>query len=383
MMKRAKLTLLIAGLAVPACIQEHPKPPPKPAPPAPIDVDVVANCQNCHQAVFAEWAQSAHALAHPSKDPIFAAVRTARIEKEGEQVANACAGCHTPRAANKPDAPFAEHGVTCAGCHAVAKIKPGAKGAAAFEWAKGRVLYGPHQPGDEGAKVHEGGQVPPHMRDGNTLCLACHGELKGKQGVPVCTTGPEWAEVEGGKTCVDCHMPMVEGASGSLTTLDKHRSHRFWGPRSAWNEAKLDFVASGVKLSGAFDEGKLNVELSNTSQHAMPSGFPGRVVVVLAVGFDAEGKEVWKADPVLLNKVYVDAEGKPVLPPYATKLAKDSRLKPNETRKMSFDVPKTVKKAQVRIAYRLLPPPLAKMLKLDGAPLAGVKPVTKIEIPRG
>jgi len=41
-----------------------------------------------------------------------------------------------------------------------------------------------------------------------------------------------------------------------------------------------------------------------------------------------------------------------------------------------------VKKAEVRVAYRLMPPPLAKVLKLETSPLSGVKPVTKVAVER-
>lgn len=380
------LVLLTLGAA---CTAK--KSPPEPSTPAAepitqrpeaIDPDQPETCEACHATVYAEWTQSMHAQAHHFRDPIYAAVRTVRLKKEGPELAQACAGCHGPRATDAPDGPIAQQGVSCASCHAVATVKPDVRGAKALTWTADKALLGPHDPGPQGAQVHATGPAPAHMKDGSSLCLACHGELSGVNGVPVCTTGPEWAETEAGSTCVQCHMPTVEGPSGNLTTATQHRSHRFLGPRAAWGDAKLDFVAQGVTMSGRLDKRTLRVALVNTSQHALPSGFPGRVVVLSAVGFDAEGKEVWTSQPSLLTKVYHDAEGKPVLAPYAKTLAKDSRLKPGETRNIAFEVPLTVHRAELQLGLRLVPPPLAEKLGLAESPLAGMKPVLKASVTR-
>ncbi len=348
-----------------------------------INIDESATCVACHAQVYAEWSQSMHSMAHHTKDPIYAAVRAVRMKKEGPKLAGACAQCHSPRATDDVEGTVAQLGVSCASCHAVAAVKPGLPGAKALTWTDNDALLGPHDPSNEVGAGHATGPAPSHMKDGSSLCLACHAEVKGQNGVPVCTTGPEWSDGSSDKTCVDCHMPKVAGPSGHLTSNKEHRSHRFWGPRAGWGQKdNLEFIASGLNVSGRLDKRVLRVSLQNTSQHALPSGFPGRLAMVDAVGFDADGEQIWSSQSSLLNKVYHDAKGKPVLAPYAKTLARDTRLKAGETRNITFEAPLTVQKAAVRVSMRLLPPPLAAKLKLTRSPLSGLQRVLTATITR-
>lgn len=388
-MKTSHLPLALALLALAACKDKAPTPNVSNVAQSPhggtvehINIDESATCVACHAQVYTEWSQSMHAMAHHTKDPIYAAVRAIRMKKEGAKLAAACAQCHSPRATDDVDGPVAQLGVSCASCHAVAAVKSGLPGAKALTWTDNDALLGPHDPSNQVGAGHATGPAPSHMKDGSSLCLACHAEVKGHNGVPVCTTGPEWSEGGSEQSCVDCHMPKVAGPSGHLTGNKEHRSHRFWGPRASWGKESLDFVAGGLQVSGRLDKRVLRVSLQNTSQHAFPSGFPGRVAMVSALGFDAEGQRVWSSQNTLLNKVYHDAEGKPVLAPYAKTLARDTRLKPGETRNITFEAPLTVQRATVDVSMRLLPAILAEKLQIARSPLAGVQPVLTATITR-
>ncbi len=380
---RSLSIVLVLGLW--ACRSEPPTAASRPADKpqgGPVAVDDPTTCAPCHTKVFQEWNQSMHAHAHSSKDPIYKAMLAAHIKNKGPDVAKACANCHGPRAADKPQGAIAQHGVSCASCHAVSKVKNEGRGAMALQWTANDELLGPHDGTSTGSPAHGTGPAPAHMKDGTTLCLACHGAMKNALGAAVCTTGPEWTEGGKDKSCVSCHMPLVETTSGSVSTRKTHRSHRFIGPRGTWGTPDFEFVSTAIDVSGELKGDRLQVTLTNKALHAVPTGFPGRVIALIAKGFDAEGKPVWTGRPTLLNKVYLNAAGKPTMPAFAKSLGKDNRLKPNEVRKLDFKVPAKVSDVKVRLVYRLLPPPAAKALGLTKSPLGGMKLIKQMEIAR-
>jgi len=103
--------------------------------------------------------------------------------------------------------------------------------------------------------------------------------------------------------------------------------------------------------------------------------------VLLRASFDeveqriASGKELARnitADPMkehpeaVFNRGYVDAEGKPSLAPFAAKQVRDNRLKPAETREVSFIVPALTAKAELRIKFFLVAPFAARQLNYSG-----------------
>ena len=394
----ASVACLTAALLLGAC-KQAPAPPPAPedSPDAevqPVDPDDVEACAQCHQAVVEEWRESMHARAHHEDDPIYAGIRQLRMQKEGPEIARSCAVCHTPRFGGDLDAAAARPGVACAACHAVAAVKQSHDGFGAnvLIAATDGMLPGPHdlEPGVAG-NSHGTGPAPAHMKDGGkTLCLACHGELRGPTGVPICTTGPEAEEAptEDGKTCVDCHMAEVPGPSGSVSANRKtHRSHRFAGPHRAWYQGDTSQLAESVSVAARFDAADLVVTLENRTGHGLPTGFPGRMALLVAKGFDAAGAEVWqgggpKVAETVFRKEYVDAEGKPTLAPWAVKLASDSRLKPGETREVRLTVPEQVRRVEVAFLFRLLPPPLAKKIGLEGAPEDAPRVAAKVTLSR-
>jgi hypothetical protein len=99
------------------------------------------------------------------------------------------------------------------------------------------------------------------------------------------------------------------------------------------------------------------------------------MVVLDLRAFDASGKEVFRnitSDPMkehpeaVFNKGYVDAEGKPALAPFATKLVRDTRLKAGEVREVSKDVPATAVKAELQLRFFLAAPPMVKAINYAG-----------------
>jgi mono/diheme cytochrome c family protein len=332
-----------------------------------------------------------HSRAHHSKDPVFAGMRALRMKKQGDKVAHKCAQCHSPRDPDDFTSAAALAGVSCATCHNLKAVDPTAKGAAGLTWDERGTLTGPHDLAAQASPAHPTGPAPAWMKDGVTLCLTCHGEMKNANGAPTCTTGPELAQSSGQATCVSCHMPRVQGPAGAVGEREDHASHAFLGPHRAWYQRDASFLASGVELSGRWDEGALVVTLKNASGHAFPSGFPGRVALLKVTGFGEDGQvawSAWSADPMkeapelVLNKVYVDGEGKPTLPPFAQRLKRDSRLKPDEARQIKLSPPAQVKRADVALLYRLVPGPAVGPLGLEGEPEAQPRKLKSITVER-
>jgi|GEM_PF-1281393 len=401
---RLLLGLLALALALTACKGDDGNKTPaptageaKPAGHPTVDMDNPESCRPCHETVVEEWSTSMHARAHHSKDPIYAGVRAVRMRREGAEIADACANCHTPRA-KSPDDPKAIHGVTCATCHNVASVAPEKLGAKALTWAEPTMIYGAGdlEPGAAGGS-HGSGKAPPHMKDGESLCLACHDRLGNPHDIPICDTGNEHRMAgDTREKCTTCHMPKVDGPSGVVAANKaSHSSHAFLGPHRAWYQKDASFFAKNLELKatlGGEGGNALTVTLDNKTGHSFPSGFPGRFAMVKATGLDASGKEVWtspgppprtKSARHVMKKVYVTAEGKPTLAPYGVKMAVDSRLKPAEKRTLTWSVPAEVAEVNVALVFRLLPPPLAKKLGLQKALEAEPRVVLTASVKRG
>jgi hypothetical protein len=387
----SRLTLLIA-LAACTTRPAEPPPAPEPAPVAALNLDDPSACAACHAEVVNAWRTSLHSDAHHGRDPVYGAMLGFRSEKQGKDLAPQCGTCHTPRAPSEPESEVALTGVSCATCHAIdgVDLSDGKKGANALLAGAPAVVRGPHDP-TGAAAPHGVGPAAPWLTDGKTMCLACHAAEQNPQGVATCTTGAEHGELEGAPSCTSCHMPEVAGPSGVASTREKHRSHAFLGPSHLW-EGDPSLMAKAATVTGSLAGDTLTVSLTNTSGHGLPSGFPGRMVLVRAVGRDAGGAEVWSNftdDPMaqdpqaVLTKVYVDADGKPVMPPFASAIAKDTRLRADETRALTWSgVPAAVTTVEVTLLYRLLPPPAAQALGLAGSSWAEARPMARATVAR-
>ena len=176
-----------------------------------------------------------------------------------------------------------------------------------------------------------------------------------------------------------------------MSTRANHRSHAFLGPSHLW-AGDPSLMAQSARITGALSGDTLRVQLENTSGHGLPSGFPGRMVLVSAVGRDAVGALVWSNyldDPMaqdpqaVLTKVYVDDEGKPVMPPFASAIAKDTRLRADETRELTWSgLPPTVVSVDVGLVYRLMPPKALEAIGLGDTLWTGARPMQSVTIRR-
>jgi hypothetical protein len=128
---------------------------------------------------------------------------------------------------------------------------------------------------------------------------------------------------------------------------------------------QMDLTESGASL-------KATLTLRNRLPHAYPTGAPFRNFYVRLAAYDENGKELWKNYQVHPIKddpkaafwyTLGDESGKPTMPPKATQVLSDTRLKPNETRVLEYELPKAgVAIVRAEALYDLMLPPIkAKM----------------------
>jgi hypothetical protein len=331
-----------------------------------LDLEDPQTCVPCHATVVAEWEMSQHAHAHHDRDPIYGFMRAMRVERQGEGILRNCANCHTPRDTADHESAAARAGVSCASCHTVEAVGEG-HGAAAFTAAAPATLLGPHVPAVSGSPAHGTGQWSETMRDGRTLCLACHGAMGNPAGLPTCTTGPEHALVAGEATCVSCHMPQVSGASGAVGGRPAHRSHAFAGPHYAARSGVPTPV--GAPLEAALEAGPdgARLTLATRSGHDAPSGFPGRMGQVRAIGLDADEHQVWSSDdepqaPYRMQRWYTNDAGEPEMAPFATQLVGDTRARWDQPFVVTLPVPDQAVIVQVEVHLHFVPRPLLERM---------------------
>ena len=364
---RALPLLLLVGCTVP------PSEPPEPK--VTVDFDNPLTCLGCHTAVVEEWGQSMHSNSHHDKDPIFGSMRALRMKKQGDQVAEKCAKCHYPRSPTAFDSAAAKQGVSCATCHAAEHVDLGKGIGSDTLTFSPHTLRGARDVAQGVSIAHGTGPAAAHLADGTTICLACHDKTKTPSGAAACTTGPEHSELSEGQTCTSCHMPVVPGPNGTASKRDDHRSHAFLGPHRAWYQQDNSYLATAADLTVSLEGTTASVTITNQAGHALPTGFPGRLMILMVEGRDAEGAVVWKnieSNPMtdspksVFNKVYVDADGKPTPAAFAQELKRDNRLKAGETRTLTYEVPPSVTAVDAKLVMRLLPPKLATKLGLEG-----------------
>jgi hypothetical protein len=367
-------------------------------------------CKNCHQEIYKQWSGSMHAQSSAMKDPIHAAFYQSEVGSPTEegQVAKAnkkypvCLGCHAPNAARdkttKLDAkPAYSEGVNCVACHTLAKYKgindEGGKlrlGISSYELADkiqaptglnlglqkltagDDPFGGASAGGDQKPNPHlgepvefEGQKIPglpmegnPKLMRSNDACMGCHDKRNNPHGVALCGTGDEYVQSRTQVNCISCHMPIAGGMA----------DHSLGGGH---DQAMLErSVLFDLSVTPKGDKLAVDASLTNQQPHVLPTGAPFRNMYLKVTAYDAKGEVVWQStkghpsedDPqAYMFLTLVNDEGKPVPPPEAKKAGADSRLKPHETRVLSYEIPaKGVVLVRGELYYNLLWPSLVK-----------------------
>jgi hypothetical protein len=210
----------------------------------------------------------------------------------------------------------------------------------------------------------------------NDICMGCHEKRNNANGIPICITGEEYRVSKSNVNCQSCHMAIISTPKlkdgkvvpNQFVNVADHRMSGGHDPR---------MVARGLAMEMQIDKSanmiQASIILRNRLPHAYPTGAPFRSVFLKIAAYDAEGNELWKNykvhpikdDPKAAFWYTLGADGKPVSPPQATEVLADSRLKPNEVRTLTYDIPRTSKTAIIRaeVLYDLLLPPIKAQVK--------------------
>lgn len=394
------------------------------------DIHLVSSevCQNCHKEIYQQWKGSMHAQSTALKDPIHATFYKKVVGSPTEEGVKhkasgkypICLQCHAPNAAidksTKLDAKTAYgEGVNCVACHTLKSFKgtTGKNGKMLLglkAYERTGTLQGPQgfnqelgkltsaddpfggmpadddskpNPHTQGALEFDGKQIPALPMDGNpglmktnAACMGCHDKRNNPHGVPLCQTGNEYAGSN--VNCQSCHMPIAggvadHGMSGGHGDAMLKRSVVF----------TLDTALEGQTL-------KTTVKLKNMQPHSLPTGAPFRNIYMKLSAYDASGNLLWenaeghpgKKDPkAYLAYRLADEKGDPAMPPVATQLGLDSRLKPHEERFLSYDIPaKGVVLVRGELYYNLLWPVLVNKFKHLPADLTAPKQIAVSEV---
>ena len=286
-----------------------------------------------------------------------------------------CLQCHSPAAAKdkktKLDAKESySEGVNCIACHSMVKFKGTQKpdgglrlGMQAYEYSD-HMLQGPQ--GTKKKHKKFGKRQPkgalrvannPGLFRTSDACMGCHDQRPNSNKVPLCATGDEVMAAGGSTTCQTCHMPSIDGET----------NHSMAGGHSPNMVSKGIAMTMDINKAGKTINATVNIR--NLLPHNFPTGAPFRNFYVKTKAYNKKGKVIWnstvnhpmKDDKLAMMMLKLGDKGKPAPPPKATHIIDDTRLKPNETRKLHYQIPA---KGVVRIKstgyYDLLLPPIKK-----------------------
>ncbi len=365
------------------------------------------SCKNCHEEIFKQWQTSMHANSSALKDPIHGAfyknvmgdpLQEDLRSKKGQYPV--CLKCHAPMAAidkkTKLDTKQNyKDGITCVSCHSFKSFKGPDKangkpnyGIDAYE-IDSASLYGPSgatyaADSDPKAKWPTPINHPIPLQgnkaslfESNDVCMGCHEKRSNFHGTPLCVTGEEIRSTENFVSCQACHMSVVtvpklqEGKviEGQYVTI---ADHTMAGGHDARMVSRGLAMNMDVKKNGSTIEAAVTVK--NRLPHAFPTGAPFRNFFLKVAAYDKDGKELWKNFKVHPIKddpksafwyTLGDDAGKPTSPPMAKQVLADSRLNPNESRTLNYEIPNNSAIAIIRAEalYDLLLPPIKARVK--------------------
>lgn len=348
------------------------------------------DCQECHNTIVQDWKTSRHALSTAETNPFYAAMLEWANESTNGQAQENCDRCHVPVRALDVEPILVERlaheGVTCDVCHAT---QPTGKGENAWmEVVPGNIKFGPFR--NAISVVHES-QFSEHIISSDH-CLTCHANLESAHGFAFCSTQEEYENssyAKQGVTCQDCHMPATEGPAAELGKIREVHSHRFYGgynPEILTNCATIDM---DVQLDSTYMIVRLDIT-NKTVGHSLPTGSPMRSVYLTLKGLDENGEVKWQnyetnplvEDPqAVFMRLLQDDDGNAPVPPWlSTSVKFDQRLKPDETRSLSYELPRdSVAVVSASLTYRLAPPALLKKLNLLEPPYNSTVTIVKME----
>ncbi|MCK4738031.1 MAG: hypothetical protein KAT10_05655 [Sulfurimonas sp.] len=329
----------------------------------------IVTCEKCHPIIAAEFESSMHKKSSIYEDKIHKAVWDLHPAKEKGDYK--CAKCHTPNATTQEE----KHaGITCISCHTIMDVEKHAKANKNIYTDKPKTFYSA-EAGRESEKViyktttswwgnkttigsayHDIDYTNEKFYNGE-MCMGCHSHKQNSHQFDVCTTDEAGAQ-DKKQNCITCHMPKIDGTATTVRLSKQHAFHGFAGAR-----VKPELLSIYVDLDFKESADGFEVTIDNKAPHNLMT-HPLRVVQLKAV-LIRDRKQI--ALPTHSFVKVIGKEGKPTMPWLATEVVKDTMIKANEKRVVSFDEQlKSGDKVEVKLGFYIVNPKVLKKLNLDG-----------------
>jgi len=317
-------------------------------------------CKTCHPTIYQEYQNSLHKRSTLELDKVHAAVwKKHPANKNGNYQ---CAKCHSPKQ---------NSGVGCFVCHTIVDIKEHPKSNTNIYEKNPKLLYSAQKGKEdkrivyketssffglfkkvEGSPYHDIDYTNKNFYTGR-VCMGCHSHKQNGLGFELCRVGKSGASSQK-QNCITCHMPQVEGSATTIRESKTHAYHGFAGVRN-----KPELLAKYIKLTLNKKENGFDIEIKNSAPHQLLT-HPLRV---LELRVFVNSKEL---DRKRFEKI-LGSNSKPTPPWLATSFIKDTMIKANETKKISYKQDlKSLDEVEILLGYYVVDPKAAKKLGLEG-----------------
>jgi hypothetical protein len=341
----------------------------------------IQTCKSCHPTIYNEFQNSFHKKSTTKEDKVHKAVWEKHPAKAKGNYK--CAKCHAPEEKEADT----HQGITCISCHTITSIEEHPKANKNIYEKKDKTLYSA-QKGMEDKKVtyeeksswlglvKETKGSPYHDIDYRNenfytgkVCMGCHSHKQNGKGFDVCRT-----DIEGAKdkesNCISCHMPQVKGSATTIRQSSTHAFHGFAGVRNA-----PEMLEKHIKISYKKEAKGFSITVENQAPHNLLT-HPLRVVQ-LKTTLKRDGKE-----EALKTETFVKVIGtnnKPSMPWLATQVVKDTMIKADEKRVLTFEKElKAGDEIESTLGYYIVNPKAAPKLGLEGEKeLTSFKPLKR------
>lgn len=294
-----------------------------------------------------------------------------------------CDSCHAPLGKlTDPGELAVNEGVTCEACHAIRDVVNEGEGVSRYRFGLAEnKKFGPLCDAKDNY-FHKMGCAPV-FREAK-ICGGCHAlgiDIGGGKRLPIFEEYAEWASssfATAGIACQACHMPEGTGHVATGATREARLGHHgFMG-----TGGDLTRKALGVVVNAREEAYKIVVDVALNNEgagHAVPSGMPGRQVVLRVRALDEKGHEQAREEKAI-GRVLVDEKGVEV-PFYAARAeASDDRIAPGQSRLFVFTLDAPLSGSiDVEVAWRSASPSLTKALSVP----AEERPMAKLALPFG
>jgi hypothetical protein len=256
-------------------------------------------CRECHPQQYKEWLDGQRAA--------FAAIRPImEADQAAEAAGPLCWKCHDPFKQGL------DEGVTCEFCHG--------------------------KSGDTGCEQED---IDHHISfrkmglerlKGQKWCFQCHSVIQPLTGADLQGTIKEWEQSKArqeGLMCQSCHMPIV--GDGEM----KHHFHGHYYPGRNPLKGRESLSIEEITL----ENGVINVFVKNhLTSHYLPSGAHTKALFLEVTCFDEKNEPIFKDKYLFLKRFkFKKFLGIQELP---YEVYKDTRIKPEEVRQVSFTTDK-------------------------------------------